>query len=217
MSSQAEQAVQAFFEQIRQNAKQELAIDAGVNRYTGKNFNSLKYLDYSETNMSWIIADLLNPVGEHGQGDLFLRLFMQHVLQDNNLPTHAVMVQRESYTANILRNRRRIDIMLYGESWACAIENKPRARQQEEQLEDYSNMLKSLGKKYAFLVFLAPLEMEPQKISIGQEGLRFWHLSEEGCLNISQKKCCKSIRLLPSFPGQMLARTPAKLKKYEPS
>jgi hypothetical protein len=158
-----------------------LEADRKINRFTGRNFTPFKYVYWDENKMSDIIADLLNPAGEHGQGDLFLRQFVKYVLglDENSLNCSKTIVQREALTRNIKRQQRSIDILLTGSNWVCAIENKPRATQQDEQLEAYMQHVKSLDKDEdkTFLVFLSPYNIEPQSFDTNKNGFRWGQLN----------------------------------------
>jgi len=168
-----------YFAQAIFRANVALKADSKINRLTGNEFNPLKkYVPWSENTMSHILSDLLNPAGEHGQGELFLRLFVSGVLADASLDCSKAVVQREALTRNIEQQQRRIDILLSGSNWACAIENKPRAGQQEGQLEAYMQQVTSLKKEKSFLVFLAPHHYTPQPFATNREGLRIWELNE---------------------------------------
>ncbi len=45
----------------------------------GTSFNPLNLIPVSETTHSRILGDLLNPKGSHGQGSLFLNVFLDHL------------------------------------------------------------------------------------------------------------------------------------------
>jgi PD-(D/E)XK nuclease superfamily len=49
------------------------------NRRCAESFSALAYFDNNETKQTEIIASLLNPKGQHGQGTLFLRHFLTKV------------------------------------------------------------------------------------------------------------------------------------------
>lgn len=164
---------------VKLEAQREIA------RYSGNQFTPFKYIIQNERSISWIIADMLNPAGEHGQKDMFLRIFTKQVLKDAALDCSSVAVRCEASTHNINRTSRKIDILLTAPDWVCAIENKPRAAQQHDQLEDYSRHLASLKKAKTFLVFLAPHWITPQAFTTHAEGLRLWYFSKDEAKNQS--------------------------------
>jgi hypothetical protein len=103
-------------------------------------FNVFDLIDPDENKLSDIIADLLDPKGGHGQGDLFLRLFLEHpdLAFDSNVKknTKNATIQREAPTHGIPKYRRRIDILINA-GVLIAIENKVDASEQEDQVKDY--------------------------------------------------------------------------------
>jgi len=100
-------------------------------------FNLFDYLRTDEIGISRIVADLLEPNGSHGQGDVFLRLFATMVKQEWISSTsnwHVVTEQQAN-------DRRRIDVYLESSLGVVGIENKPWATDQWQQLTDYAQFL----------------------------------------------------------------------------
>ena len=96
-----------------------------------------------ETDLSRAFGGLLDPAGTHGQGDVFLRLFLCEIRRslDDDLrggfpcsDTQECDVHLEYPTDK----GRSIDIVLKmpGNSW-IGIENKPWAKEQQNQIRDY--------------------------------------------------------------------------------
>ncbi len=112
-----------------------------IKRLNGENFNIFSILDMERKEVethSKFIYELLNPNGSHGQGELFLQLFLSSVL---NLPGEDVLdVKREDLTRYVGRNRR-IDFVIKSEEHQIGIEMKIDAGDQEEQLKDYKKEL----------------------------------------------------------------------------
>jgi hypothetical protein len=111
----------------------------------------------NENALSRIIADLLDPLGTHGQGFLLLNALLRRL----GLPTagfrDVVRVAREVQTDA----RRRIDIVVTTPSVLLGIENKPTAGQLPNQLADYYRALESRAKGRQFaLVFLSDQKEE---------------------------------------------------------
>ena len=160
----------------------EVARDLGreLDRKLAQQFNILDYLRDDELGLSRIIADLLNPKARHGQGTLFLQTLLsleglkntQHWpgLDRNQI---SVVVERK-ITAN-----RRIDIFVHiggtdGQTYCLAIENKPYAGDQENQVKDY---LDYLGEKYDerfLLIYISPTGEGPSEWSIRRTDLDKW-------------------------------------------
>lgn len=104
-------------------------------------FSLLDYLRRDEMALSEYLAMLLNPQGPHGQGDLYLKRFLQlpgvQKLAGQLNVSAAVQVDTEY----CLPNRRRMDIYLRTYSGGLGIENKPWAADQANQLRDYAEYL----------------------------------------------------------------------------
>ena len=106
----------------------------------GENFNIFKIcgIDYYELQHSSIIAELLNPLGSHGQGEKFLKLFM--FAYGSNLPIDEieydkVSVKKEEWTEAY---DGRMDIYVeYAGLPLLIIENKLCAKDQSIQLKKY--------------------------------------------------------------------------------
>lgn len=96
-----------------------------------------------------ILAELLNPKGEHGLRDSFLKIFLQKIGCDNFVKANSgIVVKREMAVNRILTEggSRRIDICLIQGKNAIIIENKiNNAREQYCQIADYKAGLEHLG------------------------------------------------------------------------
>lgn len=88
-----------------------------------------------EVMMCRVLADMLNPEGNHGQGTKYLKTFMADVLgmeiTDKQLATARV------YKEYPIKNDRRIDIVIRNEEWFVPIEVKIHAGEQKSQCYDY--------------------------------------------------------------------------------
>jgi hypothetical protein len=167
-------------------------------------FNLLQYVNFGENRMSDILADLLSPVGNHGQTDLYLRLFIELIqgkqgVNENckNLLSSRLgqpSVNREVATYLIEADKRRIDVVISWANYAIGIENKPWTEDQPEQLNAYSQYL---SKKYSnnyLLIYLsegAPSENSIPKIrkeELEKEG-RYIQLTYSNDLDIWLNTC----------------------------
>ncbi len=124
-------------------------VERELDRHLARRFNVFKYLRTDELGLSRIIADLLDPTADHGQGTLFLQAMLDVLPETRGLSGNI----RESATKQIkviverqLPNNRRIDINLEfptGDGPYClAFENKPYAEDQPGQITDYLKFLK---------------------------------------------------------------------------
>ena len=135
-----------------------------IAKITGENFNifSVMNMEWSEVNThSAIIGELLNPKGSHGQGDVFLNLFIHQLNQTFSekeksfkLDSFQELVgekicERHISNKNLIKGTGgRIDIIIEDKNQIILIENKPGNQDQELQLIRYYNYAKVRNKKF---------------------------------------------------------------------
>ena len=157
----------AFLQRMRVVSQYQQVVQAELDRQLAVRFNVLEEFFYpDEQTLSRLFAWLLNPAATHGQGDTFLRLFLQICCVEEALDLQGVQVKTEVCTTHIKNANRRIDIVITGKDWVVGIENKPWAGEQAEQLADYQTHLSNLNKKHAVLVFLAGDNKQPMSLDI---------------------------------------------------
>lgn len=117
-----------------------------------------------EAVLSNIFAQLLDPSGLHSQGESFLRVFLEltgltHRCQGSP------RVERESRMTHIAREFRKMDILLDFKDNAVAIENKPWAIEQEEQIGAYvAHLRERYGDDRYIVVYLSGSGEPPTSI-----------------------------------------------------
>ena len=148
-------------------------------------FQVFDFVNTSENGLSWIIANLLNPKGTHGQKTLFLEQFIRICLpkiQNNTVWQNYLenLTQTEVETeATTWANQayRRMDIYLSArinsETFGICIENKPYANDQENQLADYFLELENRKLSQKHLVYLCEYG-EPSNYSVTKDVLESW-------------------------------------------
>jgi hypothetical protein len=126
-----------------------------INKIIAPDFNCFEYINPDERMITKIIADLLKPYGGHGQEETFLRAFTRIILKDKKdlISLDKVIIRCESHTVNIEQHRRAIDLLIIGNDLACVVENKPWAKEQNNQLDDYFKHTYSLVNE-PYIVFL---------------------------------------------------------------
>lgn len=107
---------------------------------------------------SRFLGELLDPRGDHCQGDAFLRLFLEQVETDG-FPSEDAEVNREYHN---------IDIFIRSNDHAIIIENKIYAGDQDRQLERYYRAASSMGSGQIAIVYLTLKGHEPSKQSLGK-------------------------------------------------
>jgi hypothetical protein len=128
-------------------------------------FNLFDYLRDDEMGVSKIIADLLDPKGNHGQGDAFLQVFANKLEHEWIVQTNDWQVVTEQQA----NGQRRIDIYMESPLGVIGIENKPWAADQNRQLHDYADYLDNKargtrGRKW-LLIYLGNSEPSEDSIS----------------------------------------------------
>lgn len=103
-------------------------------------FEYFRYARLDENALSSIFAEMLRPDGSHGQGPVFLQLFLEVLGLDTPSMPRLVHVATESQA----NGQRRIDIVVRADDFVIAIENKPWACDQDNQLRDYAAFVRSL-------------------------------------------------------------------------
>ena len=150
-------------------------------RQLAPRFNVFKYLREDELGLSRMIADLLDPTAEHGQGTAFLEAMLDTFPETWGLfaelsetTADPIKIMTERWTTDGRRMDITVDIPIHG-GWFClAFENKPYADDQAGQLESY---LAYLGEQYGqrfLLVYLPPDNREPDESSLSRAAREHW-------------------------------------------
>ena len=175
------QEIRRFFKGAKRGCDILKPVVVELDRHLARRFNFFHSIDFfdsipskKEDRMSYVFAYLLDPNETHGQGDLFLRKFLEDVAP-NWLPNNcwsSVSVRTEVLTTQIKRNRE-IDIVIAFDDnqRAIAIENKPweRSTDLDQQLSDYARHLESMYKGRFKLIYLTPKGEDPSECSITRE------------------------------------------------
>lgn len=139
---------------------------------SGEGFNLFKVINmtHNETSVhSRFIAELLNPKGSHGQGDAFLKIFIELFCKNLNFDYSTVNAKVEkSIGPKDLDTGGRLDIIVSdGKSHCIVIENKINASDQKKQLIRYYNYAKNY--KESQLIYLTLHGENPSQYSIKSE------------------------------------------------
>ena len=162
--------LERFFLELAPRLETARALDRELDRQLARRFNVLDYLRTDELGLSRVVADLLNPEGNHGQGAVFLQLLLDKLgfKVDGDISSSQV---RTELTISTINGPRRIDIaVVINEYYCLAIENKPYAGDQPNQVEDYLKWLGGNYDKY-LLIYLPPTGEGPAEHSIGDANL----------------------------------------------
>ncbi|WP_296404464.1 PD-(D/E)XK nuclease family protein [Psychrobacter sp.] len=155
-------------------------------RQLAPDFSIFNYINTSELGLSRILADLLNPIGSHGQKEQFLVLFFKYCMSDtksekfwNSFVNHTdkinVAIEELNWKSGSFR---RMDIYLNyednGETYGLCIENKPYATDQNKQLEDYATELENRHGNNWHIIYLNEYSDMPSENSVQSYLLNDW-------------------------------------------
>ena len=134
------------------------------------NIYRILHLTQNEVQMCRVLADLLNPSGEHRQGAKYLGCFVRTVLgldvSDEEIKDAHV------YKEYPITNDRRIDIVITYHGGFIPVEVKINAGDQKSQCYDYYRFAKKRDKN-AFIVYLTKSGYKPSEYSVtGRAGDR---------------------------------------------
>lgn len=169
---------QRFFSGLKPRLDAAKRLERELNRHLAHRFNALDYLQTDELGLSRVIADLLDPQASHGQGPFFLQVLLEKLNLTECWPDldpagATVSVER------VITAQRRIDIYVKirgGSGEYClAIENKPYADDQKNQVHDYLKHLDREFKERFLLIYLSPAGETPSESSLPRNGLGQWH------------------------------------------
>lgn len=186
-------SLQRFFDDLRPRLEMAQEMDARLNRRLAFRFNVLDYIRTSELGLSRVIADLLNPQATHGQGILFLKTLLcglQRSSTKRGRPLDLTLdygtkweVVENTVRVKVERtipSGRRLDISVEfeddgGRRRCLAIENKPYAGDQKDQVRDYLDFMeKEYGSQRPtshLLIYLSRTGQLPSERSIGKDRL----------------------------------------------
>ena len=127
-------------------------------------FNLVSLISPKELQLSKIIAEFLNPNGRHEQKEIFLKKFVQKFIQNKRkLSFQNVNVFLE-FGKNV---NGQIDILIdFNGKYAIAIENKPFADDQDEQIIRYVDYLQNNYNENYTMIYLSAFGQPPTDDSL---------------------------------------------------
>ena len=154
-------------------------------RHRAHRFNVFRYLSQDELGLSRIIADLLDPTAEHGQGASFLEAMLEALpetrgrfgtLDPTAAATGAIRVRTERRTTAGRFIDITVDIPEAKGRFCLAFENKPYAHDLDNQLKDYLEYLGApdrYGERF-LLVYLPPVHRQPAEAALPKVDRERW-------------------------------------------
>ena len=153
-----------------------------LDRREARRFNVFKYLQTDELGLSRMIADLLDPAGDHCQGSVFLNAMLD-ILSDTGGKTQSPFGSLRAAGAKVVRERGipsggfidiTVDIGSDEGPFCLAFENKPYARDGYRQLRKYLTYLDEQYGSRFLLVYVPPYYREPDEAALPRKDRRQW-------------------------------------------
>ena len=168
MASTSQRELERFFAEVAPRLDTAQALDDELDRQLARRFNVFRYLRTDEMGFSKMIADLLDPAGNHGQGAAFLKLLTEKLDFAKGVRLDGAKVRTE-WQIDVGR----LDVAVEIDSTRClAIENKSNdAVDQEGQVEGYLGWLKRQY-RHSLLIYLSPTGDGPSEASVSAETIR---------------------------------------------
>ena len=172
--------LERFFAEVGPRLDTAQTLDDELDRQLARRFNVFRYLRTDEMGFSRMIADLLDPLGDHGQGTTFLQLLTDKLCFAKGVNLRNARVQTERQ----IDGRRRVDISVEIDDKHClAIENKSNfAGDQERQVEDDLVWLERY--EHSLLIYLSPTGAGPSTESAEEETIEELGTKEPRCFAI---------------------------------
>ncbi len=134
------------------------------NRQLALDFNIFQFFKVGENKVSEVLAYFLDVNQNHGQGNVFLKEFVNTFYKEN-----VDISQYQNICEKTITENRRIDIYIQLKDITIAVENKLWADDLENQLLDYSNFLEKDSNGNYILLYLTPYGNDPSEKSISKE------------------------------------------------
>ncbi|MDE0629547.1 MAG: PD-(D/E)XK nuclease family protein [Bryobacterales bacterium] len=180
------------------------AVERELDRHLARRFNAFRYLRDDERGLSEIIADLLDPAGEHGQGTTFLEAMLELLevapgASDSGRSRRTasgwgkrattwrgrfgplrfaaadkIRVVRERGLPGRKRIDIAVDIPTDDGPFCLAFENKPYADDQPGQCRDYLEFLDGEYRGRFLLAYLPPRYRMPDESSLPPADRKRW-------------------------------------------
>ena len=161
------QQCQRFVDELAPRLETARALERQLDAHLARRFNVFDYLRRDELGLSRIVADLLDPEGKHGQGASFLKLLLDGCRLRTASPEARTV---EVVVEKAITDNRRLDICVRIDRFCLAIENKPYAGDQPDQVRDYLEWLRCNYEEYA-LIYLSRSGEPPSPESVKQTDL----------------------------------------------
>lgn len=161
-----------------------------LNQISVESFNIFSILRdaHDEVNLhSKFIYELLDPLGSHKQGNIFLTLFLK-----------TLNIEFSTSNLHIFREKHNIDILIQSKKNAIIIENKIHTQDHSEQLSKYLQTIQNQGyaDKNIYLIYLTLFGEEPNEITVRNKVIS---ISYSQTIKCWIERCIKEVTLIPTL------------------
>lgn len=171
-----------FFAELTPLLEESKRVERHLDRESARRFNVFKYVRTDELGLSQIIAELLDPSAEHGQGHTLLVKMLEAMPETRHLASNIaatdanpVRVTTERPTSDGRRIDVSVEIPTASGRFCLAFENKPYAGDQPCQIPSYLSFLNQQGYEDGFLlVWVPPTPREPSEWGFPTEKRAKW-------------------------------------------
>ena len=166
------QGLERFFNELAPRLEAARTVERELDRQLARQFNAFDYLRPDELRLSKMIGDLLDPKGPHGQGHVFLRLLLDKVgfargadLRNSRVDVELLTENQGRLDVAVRWGVAAVEVDVGGGRHCLAIENKPFAGDQKDQIKKYLCWLrKNYGDRF-LLIYLSPRGEAPSDYS----------------------------------------------------
>ncbi len=150
-------------------------VERELDRHLARRFNVFRYVRDDELGLSQIIAELLDPTAEHGQGTTFLKAMLELLGVPLRLTdTDRIRVLQERGIPGPRFIDVTVDIPTDDGLFCLAFENKPYAEDQRNQCRDYLRFLEKQYGERCLLVYLPAHYRMPDESSLSKADRQRW-------------------------------------------
>lgn len=163
----AERNAEKHINQLLKDVRRMIAYDRAERFRQGKEFNVFRVqrILNDEVKICRLLRELLDPRGSHGQGSVFLRLFLETLGWAKIRQIADEDYDKATVAGEVLiKNDRRIDLLIRIGKYMLPIEAKVYATDQERQCSDYYNFAVSYDPDVV-IYYLTPDGHEPSESS----------------------------------------------------
>jgi len=158
-----------FFSSLKQQVRMVRNAQRERDLFIARDFSVFDYIEPNEPKVSQIVADLLRPNGEHGQGVVFLAEFLKQLGAPVDARLEDARIETETPTVHIPNSKKRVDILIDLTTSGVGVESKAfGAEDQPGQLAAYASELEERFRGRFTLLYLSRDSTGPSSESLNE-------------------------------------------------